>query len=78
MLIANQQSKMARAALDWGVKDLSLAAGIGINTVTRFESGRNVTIDTIQKIQVALETAGIEFIPANGGGPGVRLRANAD
>ena len=74
MLIISQQSKMARAALDWGVRDLSLAAGVGVNTVTRFESGRNVTLATVQKIQDALETAGIEFIDENGGGPGVRLR----
>ncbi len=74
MLISNQQSKMARAALDWGVKDLSLAAGVGINTVTRFESGRNVTVVTIQKLQNALEKAGVEFIPGNGSGPGVRLK----
>lgn len=74
MLIDNKQSKMARAALGWGVKDLSLAADVNINTVTRFEIGRNVTLTTIQKIQDAFEKAGIEFIPANGGGPGVRLR----
>jgi hypothetical protein len=29
---------------------------------------------TAQKIQAALEKAGIEFIDENGGGPGVRLR----
>ncbi|MEO1243244.1 MAG: hypothetical protein AAFX54_15140 [Pseudomonadota bacterium] len=27
-----------------------------------------------QKRQAALESAGVEFIPENGGGPGVRLR----
>ena len=74
MLITGQHSKMARAALNWGVRNLSSAAGIGVNTVTRFESGRNVTIETIKKIQTALEKAGIEFIASNGGGPGVRLR----
>jgi hypothetical protein len=29
---------------------------------------------TLQKIQVAFEQAGVEFIDENGGGPGVRLR----
>lgn len=28
----------------------------------------------IDDIRAALETAGVEFIPKNGGGPGVRLR----
>lgn len=71
-LITNQQSKMARAALDWGVKDLALAANVGVNTVTRFENGRNVTVDTIRKLQMAFEGAGVEF--THGGGPGVRLK----
>jgi hypothetical protein len=30
--------------------------------------------DTGDKIEAALEEAGIEFIDENGGGPGVRLR----
>jgi hypothetical protein len=30
--------------------------------------------ETGSKIRLALETAGIEFIDENGGGPGVRLR----
>ena len=30
--------------------------------------------DTGAKIRSALETAGVEFIDENGGGPGVRLR----
>ena len=29
---------------------------------------------TIAAIRAALEAAGVEFIPQNGGGPGVRLR----
>ena len=31
-------------------------------------------IRTVQAIINALEAAGVEFIPENGGGPGVRLR----
>ena len=33
---------------------------------------------TIAAIRAALEAAGVEFIPQNGGGPGVRLRRHAD
>jgi hypothetical protein len=29
---------------------------------------------TVRALQKALETAGVEFIDENGGGPGVRLR----
>jgi hypothetical protein len=30
--------------------------------------------ETGSKIRLALETAGVEFLDENGGGPGVRLR----
>lgn len=31
-------------------------------------------MSSVEKIRAALETAGVEFIPENGGGAGVRLR----
>jgi len=46
-----------------------------IVTVRQFEAGahdsRRATLDVIRR---AFETAGVEFIDANGGGPGVRLK----
>jgi hypothetical protein len=33
-----------------------------------------VRLDTLQKLQRALEAAGVEFIAENGGGAGVRLK----
>ena len=74
MLILPRQSKMARAALDWSVKDLAKTAGVGTTTISRFESGDNVTVATLKKIRAAFEKAGVEFIPDVDGGPGVRLR----
>jgi len=44
------------------------------NTVTRIENGADAKQSTIDRLQHALETVGIEFIQENGGGPGVRLR----
>lgn len=51
-------------------------AGIGIATVRRIESddGSSTTKVVIQAIRGALEVSGIEFIPENGGGAGVRLK----
>jgi hypothetical protein len=44
-------------------------------TITRFETGQSGgQAATLQKLQRALEAAGVEFIPENGGGAGVRLR----
>lgn len=68
------QCQAARALLGWTCEDLAEAAGIGVATVWRFEAGDNVRDSSIDAIQKALEDAGIQFIPENGGGPGVRLK----
>jgi len=64
---------MARAALRLGVRELAVAAGISAMTVTRFENRRSRGYDeTVEKIQRALESAGVEFI--DGDQPGVRMK----
>jgi len=67
------QLRMARAAVRWGVRDLAKKAGITANTVTRIENGADAKQSTMDALQQALESAGVEFIDENGGGPGVRL-----
>jgi transcriptional regulator with XRE-family HTH domain len=66
---------MARTALGWGVRDLAAAAKVGVDTVTRFERGDTLKERTVEAIRHTLEAAGVEFIPENGGGAGVRLRS---
>ena len=68
------QLKMARAAVGWGVRELAEKAGVTANTVTRIENGADAKQSTMDAMQKALETAGIQFIAENGGGAGVRLR----
>jgi len=68
------QLKMARVAVGWGVRELAKEAGVTANTVTRIENGADAKQSTMDRLQHALEAAGIEFIQENGGGPGVRLR----
>jgi len=43
-------------------------------TVARFESGDVLKTTTVEQIQHALERAGVVFVHANDGGPGVRLQ----
>jgi transcriptional regulator with XRE-family HTH domain len=63
---------MARAALQIGVSELASLADVSAQTVTQFESEKSQSDDdTIQRLQRALEAAGVEF--TNGGQPGVRM-----
>jgi transcriptional regulator with XRE-family HTH domain len=55
--------------------ELAEAASLGLSTVVDFEKGRReLSAVAIQKIRLAFEGAGVEFIPENGGGEGLRLR----
>jgi transcriptional regulator with XRE-family HTH domain len=73
--ISPGQCRGARALLDMTQPKLASSAKVGLSTIVDFErERREVSADAIAKIQQALESAGIEFITQNGGGPGVRLR----
>ena len=60
-MISAIQCRMARAALDWTVADLSAAAGVGATTIVRFERGQTApNRSTITSLQHALEAAGLQ------------------
>lgn len=68
------QSKMARAALGWGTRELKVRVGISHDTLARLERGDpTIKEETFLKLQAAYEAAGIIFVAENGAGPGVRL-----
>jgi transcriptional regulator with XRE-family HTH domain len=69
------QLRMARAAIGWGVRELAKGAGVTANTVTRIENGADAKQSTMDRLQHALEVAGVEF--TNGDQPGVRLSRTA-
>ena len=67
--------RMARAALNWTVRDLENKSKINKNTISRYEAGREVLSGTIDKLEKVLENAGIAFIQEDDlGGPGIRLQ----
>jgi transcriptional regulator with XRE-family HTH domain len=69
------QSRAARGLLQLSQGDLAKAAGVGLSTVVDFElSRRAVSEKAVVAIRTALEAAGVEFIPPNGSGAGVRLK----
>jgi len=75
--ITSGQIRAARALLRWSAQDLADKAGIGVATVRRCEA-ENGPVSATQANQNAIratfEVAGVQFIPENGGGAGVRLR----
>jgi hypothetical protein len=50
-----------------------------LRTIASFERGQSRLIRAnLRAVRGSLEAAGVEFIDANGGGPGVRLRVNLE
>ena len=73
--ISPAQCKAGRALIDLTQPDLAKAATLGLSTVVDFErERRQVSDEAIDALASALRKAGVEFIPENGGGAGVRLR----
>jgi transcriptional regulator with XRE-family HTH domain len=66
------QSRMARAALQLGIRDVAKLAKVAPSTISRLEAGEALQPRTVDAIQHALEKAGVVFI--NGDQPGVRLK----
>ena len=75
MPVTSAQLRMARAALNWTVRDLAQATGLHRNTITNIEVGRYAGDQkSLELIVAVLRKAGVELIEENGGGAGVRLR----
>ena len=74
------QIRAARALVRWSAEDLARESAVGVTTIRRAELKEGETSMTNANalaIRRALEAAGIEFIDANGGGEGVRLRRSS-
>jgi len=79
-MISTHQIKAARVFLEWDQRTLAERSGLSLPTIQRMEKlgiARS-SVENAQKVQNALESAGVEFIPSNGGGPGVRIRGGEE
>ena len=77
VIISSGQIRAARGFLQWTAVDLAERAQVALSTVRRAEDAAGVpplTRANLQAIRRAFEEGGLEFIPENGGGAGVRLR----
>ncbi len=75
-MITIEQLRAARGLLGWSQSELAARAGLSLPTVKRLEGefGPRVSDEAREKLQRAIETAGIELIDENGGGLGLRFR----
>lgn len=73
--ITSAQIRAARALIEWSREKLAGESSVPVRTLDRAEKGiGSPQRRTLAAIRAALEVAGVEFIPENGGGAGVRLR----
>lgn len=75
-MTTSEQIRAARALLRWEQKDLAEASSVSLPSIKRLESqpgDLSAHPRTIEALRGALEGAGVQFIPENGGGAGVRL-----
>jgi predicted transcriptional regulator len=77
LVLRSELVRAARALLRWEQQDLAHASSVSLPTIKRLETKPGVMaahMSTVAALRRALESAGVEFIDENGGGPGVRLR----
>jgi transcriptional regulator with XRE-family HTH domain len=75
MMMRPVHLRMARAALGWTLQELANKADVNMNTISRYETGKEVLSGTLQKIEDVLKNEGIVFIePDERSGFGIRLK----
>ncbi len=52
---------MARAYLNWSIRDLAHAATVAPNTVSAFENGQPARADTVERLTQAFSERGLAF-----------------
>jgi transcriptional regulator with XRE-family HTH domain len=75
--LTSAQIRAARALIRWSAQELAEKTAVGVTTIRRAEltaSETKLTRVNDQAIRRVLEAAGVEFIDADAGGPGVRLK----
>lgn len=76
LILEPSQVRAARALISMTQGQLAAQSGVSLSTVVDFErERRTVAPPSVAAMRAALEGAGVEFIPENGGGAGVRLRS---
>jgi hypothetical protein len=78
--ITGRQIAAARSMVGRTQAELAKKANISVPTLKRMEASAGPAAgltNNVAAVRAALESAGVEFIAENGGGPGVRLKKTA-
>jgi transcriptional regulator with XRE-family HTH domain len=75
--MSGAQLRMARAAMNWTVRDLSRAANVAPATIRRIEGALTARPSSLAAIRVTLERAGIVFM-RHRDGDGIRFMRAAE
>lgn len=76
--VTGRQLAAARVLAGLKQEEVAARANISLPTISRMEASEGQASgyrNNVAAVVAVLEDAGIEFIPPNGGGPGVRLKA---
>ncbi len=76
-MVSGAQIRAGRGLLGWPSQVLAERSGVGWSTIKRFEECEGIPASragTLERVQGALEAAGVEFIGDPETSPGVRLR----
>jgi transcriptional regulator with XRE-family HTH domain len=72
-MMTPMQLRMARAALNWTVRELAARADINKNAVSRYESGQEILSSSVTSMERVLLEAGVQFFDEEGG-IGIRIQ----
>ena len=73
------QLRMARAALKLTVRDIERLTGVNKDSVSRYESGRDILASALQKLERFFRDEGVIFLDADlNGGVGLRMPAETN
>ena len=76
-MITGPKLRAARILLGWTDKDLARKSKVSLGAVVRAEGSEGEPIITIVQLDALMKTlraAGVEFVPEDGDGLGVRLK----
>lgn len=76
-MVSGAQIRAGRGLLNWSSQDLANRSNVGWSTIKRFESSDGIPASkaqTLERVILTLEQAGIEFFGDPLTSPGVRLR----